>query len=83
MDQSQRELRRSAADAFMESLDQLENSLQFRETETAQPTSPPMPNIQPKDPDSKIDVKALEDAAADIEQFIQSREIQSREKGEG
>jgi hypothetical protein len=62
MDQSQKELRRAANKAFMESLDHLGMSLQTAETE---PDEPP-PTIP------AIDLESLEDAAADIEQYMKT-----------
>lgn len=56
---SQRELRRAAAEKFMESLDQLESRLIASEPRDA--NQPPAP----------VEPIALEDAAADIEQFMQ------------
>jgi len=80
MDSDQHEQRQAAAEAFMASLNQLEQSLQEvkRELSRSKPvgdrpvdrdSAPPNP---PKQPDSVlIDVKALEEAVADIEQFMQ------------
>ena len=90
MDQNQRELRRAAAKAFQESLDQLGQSFQpgqvkADETHSAAPATqhPPVvqhppakePAIEPETPDpGALDFEALEAAAADIEQFMQSKE---------
>ncbi|MGG6296062.1 hypothetical protein ACQ4M4_16870 [Leptolyngbya sp. AN02str] len=66
MSENQKELRRAAAQAFMESLDQLEQRLSI--TKPVQPVSP-----SPKAPQAKIDrdiVQDLEEAVADIEQHI-------------
>ena len=79
MDQSQEE-RQAAAEAFIESLNQLEN-LQSAESDgssacAGQPASPiPDRPIQPYQPPkaASISLNALEDAAADIEQFMQAR----------
>lgn len=87
MDHSQRELRRAAAQAFMQSLGQLEQNFQVEPQEAkpeqqepvhraTQPLLPhpeahPAPTARVKAPD--LNVEALEAAAADIEQFIQSR----------
>ncbi|NDJ16640.1 hypothetical protein [Myxacorys almedinensis] len=61
----QRELRRAAAKAFMESLDKLQETLSESETKTeAQPmTAPAMPK----------QLEEFEQAVADIEQFMQSK----------
>lgn len=70
MDRSQRELRRAAAQAFMESLDQLGMGLAeaSNTTDLAGATNQDQSLSQAKDYE-----KELEEAAADIEQFIQSR----------
>lgn len=72
MDQCQRELRRAAARAFMESLDQLHETLQ----PAAEPTPPPQRTPIPDPPASAaaIDLDSLEQAVEDIEQFIQQRQ---------
>lgn len=72
MDPSQQESRQTAAEAFMESLDQLEHSLQEADAlpsagdRSAQ--SAPKSHSEHSD---RIDVRALEEAAADIEQYMQ------------
>ena len=76
MDQQQQELRRAAAQAFMASLDQLQ--------ETLKPVTKPAPATgnsgQTKQNPSNsgvrapIDLSSLEQAAADIEQFMMNRE---------
>lgn len=65
MDHRQRELRRAAARDFLESLHQLENTFtpHVPSPEPAQPTPPPPPE------DDYL--QELEDAAADIERFLQ------------
>lgn len=67
MDQCQQELRRAAAKAFRESLDQLE--------ETFQPAQPPANSVrkqpQSDSPAACFDMESFEQAVADIEQFIQ------------
>ncbi|NJR40410.1 MAG: hypothetical protein HC781_18245 [Leptolyngbyaceae cyanobacterium CSU_1_4] len=64
MDQSQRELRRAANQAFMESLNHLGMSLPSGDTELAIPVEPPKPALP-------IDLEDLEAAAADIEAYMQ------------
>ncbi|MER3433642.1 MAG: hypothetical protein C4288_09440 [Leptolyngbya sp. ERB_1_1] len=63
MDRQQRELRRAAAQAFTESLNKLEQALCIPEAELSQEVA-----------NSSID---LEQALADIEQFIQEKEEQN------
>lgn len=78
MNPSQQELRRAAAKAFMESLDQLGTSLTSAE-EPLEPTSATQKTTAETEAiaNSKtISVEALEEAVADIEQFIQ--EIQQQ-----
>jgi hypothetical protein len=62
MDHQQRELRRAAAQAFAESLNKLEQTL-------CAPEEKPLP--VPEVPLSLLD---LEQAVADIEQFMQAKE---------
>jgi len=71
MNQAQKDLRRAAARAFMESLDALASRLS---AETENPnhatTNHPTPTV-PKAPQKPL-VKELEEAVADIEQYNQS-----------
>lgn len=67
MDQSQRELRHSAAAAFLESLEQLERQLQ------SAAEAPAEAERQASGAET-IDLDDLADAAADIEQFIQAQQ---------
>lgn len=84
MDQSQQELRRAAAKAFQESLEQLGQSLKAEnEANEANGIAPVVvPNQQshslPAQPakEPTIDVKALEEAAADIEEFMRSKDCE-------
>lgn len=69
MSQQERELRRAAAQAFMESLDQLQQTLEPSE-------SPPKPAYSSqrtvKSPSIwAFDLNSFEDAIADIDQFIE------------
>lgn len=83
MYQSQEELRRAAAKAFMESLDQLESSLTADDssapimpsagTPHVAPANQPTPSVKKTDV-QPISVEALEEAVADIEQFMQERQ---------
>ncbi len=78
MNQRQRELRRAAARAFMESLDQLHDTLQSPETQPAHPDSP-QPKGLKATPPPQFDLSTFEQAVADIEAFI---EKQKEEEGE-
>lgn len=69
MNHTQQELRRNAAQSFMESLEQLGQSLAEPENAPQQPTSK---SGQDKAAALAYE-KALEEAAADIEQFIRSK----------
>lgn len=72
MDPSQQELRQSAAEIFMESLDQLGQSLQTSRDASCLNAAGDRPVKLPQaSGGDRIDVEALEDAAADIEQFMQ------------
>jgi hypothetical protein len=71
MNQSQRELRRAAAEAFLESLDHLGKSLNC--PETVPTADPPAKLKKPVDCSIKDAEKVWEDAAADIEEFMQTR----------
>ena len=80
MDQHQRELRRAAAQAFSESLEVLKKGLQPNENASAASTAPssnnpnPNPSVPSTAPTSTPDLTAWEEAAADIEEFIKSRQ---------
>ncbi|MGF1498692.1 MAG: hypothetical protein ACFB8W_17975 [Elainellaceae cyanobacterium] len=75
------ELRQAAAEAFQQSLDQLEQHLAPLDAETSSPAavagSSPSETTQPPPeqhgPSEQIDAIAFADAAADIEQFIRSQ----------
>lgn len=75
----QEECRHIAAKAFMESLDQLGQRLQSCEDENAGlSSSGSQPPSQPSSLCSQaIDAQALEDAAADIEQFMQTMQTKN------
>jgi hypothetical protein len=69
MGEDQRELRRAANQAFMESLNHLGMSLQVSEGSfdgESEPMAPLNPTIPP------IDLEDLEDAAADIEEYMKT-----------
>lgn len=65
MDQSQRELRRAANQAFMESLNHLGTSLPVSQSQP----DPAIP-VEPTHPTAPIDLEDLEAAAADIECYM-------------
>lgn len=76
IESNQPEHRQAADEDFLKSLNQLENILQENpliEEEVAvveeKSNTTPLP-----EPEPKIDLAAWEDAVADIEQFLQSRE---------
>lgn len=71
MDQHQRELRHAAARAFMESLDQLQDTLQTPHNQSAQPTT--RQRESKASPSLQFDLNTFEQAVADIEEFIESR----------
>jgi hypothetical protein len=82
MDQSQRELRRAANQAFMESLNHLGMKLQVSEDSFDSESEPPVskPSVSepsvvvelPQPLSSSIDLEDLEDAAADIEEYMKT-----------
>ncbi|HEY9639884.1 MAG TPA: hypothetical protein V6C57_05340 [Coleofasciculaceae cyanobacterium] len=74
MDQNQRDLRRAAAQSFLQSLGQLEETLQPSEAAVEPSDHAPASPQQTASP-SSLDITALEAAAADIEQFIQGSDI--------
>lgn len=70
MDQRQQQLRHAAAKAFIESLDQLHETLQTadRQPVQLQKHTASEPDTRPLD---KFDLSSFEQAAADIEQFME------------
>lgn len=82
MDGHQNELRRHADKVFKESLDQLEEMLLAdSQDQTSVPTSPKTSNLRRQPPKANLshfDLAAFEEAAADIEAFM---ERQSKENG--
>jgi len=78
MEQHQNDLRRAAAQAFAESLDQLQKTLQVdgRPPTTAQPQpekAAPVPNSNLNSTPIRPALADWEAAVADIEQFIEAR----------
>lgn len=71
----QRDLRRAAAEAFFESLEHFEQTIEADDEKVA-PQQPQnkAPQPKPANPPVQFDLASLEDAIADIEQFIQQQE---------
>lgn len=74
MNQQQRNLRHAAAEAFIESLDQLQQTLQSADAQSVSPTRvTPAKWTEPANSASvQFDLGSFEQAVADIEQFIQA-----------
>jgi hypothetical protein len=74
MESNQRELRRAATRAFIESLDKLQETLAIEETPPPQKLSNGHVSepIRPQPEAANFDLNTLEQAVEDIEQFIQS-----------
>lgn len=78
MGQPQPEMRRAAAEAFKQSLDQLQQTLESAQ-EPSQPPQFSRPEHSPQpmiDRPAKFDLSVWEEAIADIEQFIQQRQAE-------
>ena len=82
MDQHQHQQERQAAlEAFLASLEQLENTMEHPlETVDVLPVPNPSPAEQEPSASSDLDVLALEAAAADIEQFMQAQKAEEQEE---
>jgi hypothetical protein len=80
MNQRQQSLRYAATRAFMESLDQLQETLQ--PADQSVPPTPPE-NSSHRNADAPLadqfDLNSLEQAVADIEQFMQKRQQDGEE----
>lgn len=76
MDQHQRELRRAAAQAFIESLDQLQETLCPSDDETAALSEDDIPTVIEfmELPLPEEDEIAFEQALADIDRFMRSQQ---------
>ncbi|MGV0025065.1 hypothetical protein [Phormidesmis priestleyi] len=72
MDSHQQQLRRAATEAFFESLDKLQETLGVDGKPI--PVSPPKAAPPPPESGSQISLASLEQAVADIEQFMRTRE---------
>ena len=85
MNQRQQNLRYAAARAFMESLDQLQETLQPVDSQPLPPAPPANENHKCADAplDDQFDLNSFEQAVADIEQFIQKRQAEEGEWGVG
>jgi hypothetical protein len=78
MGQPQQDIRRAAAEAFKQSLDQLQQTLESTQ-EPSKPPQTPRPEPTPKpvtDRSVPFDLSAWEEAIADIEQFIQQQQTE-------
>lgn len=75
MDQHQRELRRAAAEAFFESLDKLQETL-CTDDQPIQVAPEANKEVSKSDHESSSEtsLESLEQAVADIEQFMQAKE---------
>ena len=76
MNQRQQNVRYAAARAFIESLDQLQETLQPVDIQPALPAVPENDNQNRADASlaDPFDLNSFEQAVADIEQFIQKRQ---------
>ncbi len=75
MNQRQQNLRHAAAKAFVESLDQLQETLQPSEAQPVLPTAPENDKLNCVDaPSDQSDWSSFEQAVADIETFMQKRQ---------
>lgn len=78
IEHGQQELRQTATEAFMESMDQLGRSLQVDEENMLPQPSAPLDDRSSQTPpegcSTPMDAKALEEAVADIEQFMQAKQ---------
>ncbi|OCQ99667.1 hypothetical protein BCD67_14730 [Oscillatoriales cyanobacterium USR001] len=76
MDRDQQDLRRASAKAFFESLDQMNELARAQDkSQNAKPNSPSAGSVsgKQKKPKATFSFAELEEAIADIEQFMQSR----------
>lgn len=76
MEQNQQPQRRAADEEFQQSLEQLENILQVNSTEdevTPKLHTSTTDEVELDQDFSGIDLKAFEDAVADIEQYLEQR----------
>ncbi len=79
MGQPQHEIRRAAAEAFKQSLDQLQQTLESPQELSKSTFSRPEPATQPpSEHPATFDLEVWEEAIADIEQFIQQRQAEQQ-----
>ncbi len=76
MDLQQQDVRRAAAKAFIESLNKLQETLCSEAGQAAIPEPKPVEKVadSPSHPPIEINLDTLEQAVADIEQFMQAKE---------
>lgn len=79
MNQHQQNPRSAADRAFVESLNQLQKTLQPAAKQSAQPVVPVNDDHTSTDPDP-FDLSSFEQAVADIEAFIETRQQQNGER---
>lgn len=80
MNESQRELKRAAAQAFLESLEQLGKSLGNAEAEPSQEPNRAIRSRMTRRSETTladVDMKMWEAAAADIDRFMQTKGLQA------
>ena len=76
MDLQQQDVRRAAAKAFIESLNKLQETLCSEAGQAVTPEPKPVEKVAASPVESPIEINldTLEQAVADIEQFMQSKE---------
>lgn len=74
MDQCQQDLRRAAARAFVESLEQLHETFQKPDEHPAKAENHPLAPPPPPVSSSCFDLNSFEQAVADIEQFMNQKD---------
>lgn len=77
MNQRQQDPRYAADRAFAESLNQLQKTLQAADTKAAQPVKPDHNN--PDSANGSFDLSSFEQAVADIEAFMETRQQQEED----
>jgi len=85
MDSDRENLRRASAKAFFESLDQMNEAARAQEasqTAKSNPTSASSPAAKQRKPKPQFSFAELEEAIADIDQFMQSKEQKPPESQE-
>lgn len=84
MNQQQRNLRHAAAEAFIESLDQLQQTLQPADSQPVVPprAAPVKRTDSASSSSAQFDLGSFEQAVADIEQFIQASQAAKTPKNQ-